>query len=175
MPNLAKKVSCREGFTLIELIVVFSIMAMISGVGFASLVAYSRSQALSQAVANVKSAVEQAKFNALSNVVRPSSCTTTSTLVSYKLIFCGTNAACTAEGITDTHGYLIQVNCGVQSTTIFRQKVLSPLSVSSTCANVTYLATNANFSSSSSPPCTVTVSGYGNTKQVIINSLGQTQ
>ena len=92
-----KKFSTRKGFTIIELLVVFSIMAMLSGVGFVSFVTYSRVQAVEQSAQDLKLAIERTKFNALSKVKPTSDCTR---LNSYKF---KTNC--------DGNDYCIYANC----------------------------------------------------------------
>src|SRR5687768_1837178 len=126
MPNFKQKNS-RSGFTLIELLVVFTLMALITGAGFASLVAYSRAQTLSQATADLKQTVEQTRFNALSNVTQ-SFCSSANNLVSYSLIICsgGYNpgSVCTNAGVVNNQGYLIRQACsGGQEQTVFIKKL----------------------------------------------------
>jgi len=57
-----------QGFTLIELIVVFSIMAILAVVGIASFVSYSRSQALTTTVADIKTILGSARSYTASQV-----------------------------------------------------------------------------------------------------------
>ena len=47
--NPKKNGNCRNGFTLIEMVVAFSILAVLSTIGIAAFVNYSRSQAMQQA------------------------------------------------------------------------------------------------------------------------------
>lgn len=56
------------GFTIIELLVVFSLIAMLSGIGLVSFVNYSRSQAIIQSANNFKLLITQARFDAISSV-----------------------------------------------------------------------------------------------------------
>lgn len=60
--------SSEKGFTIIEILVVFSMLAILSGIGVVSLSSYSRSQQLNQAANNLKILVSEARFNALSAV-----------------------------------------------------------------------------------------------------------
>lgn len=62
-----------SGFTLIELITAITIMALLSTVGIASFVNYSRSQQVFTATQNVVTALQLAKANA-SSQVKPVSC-----------------------------------------------------------------------------------------------------
>lgn len=63
-----------EGFTLLELIIVFTVIAVISTMGIASFVSYSRNQALVQAGSSLENTLNLARSNSLSQV-KPSVCT----------------------------------------------------------------------------------------------------
>lgn len=63
----------RNGFTIIELIVVFSIMAVLSTVGVASFVTYSRVQTLQQATNDLITTLNTAKAKAVSQTA-PEDC-----------------------------------------------------------------------------------------------------
>lgn len=76
-----------KGFTLIELLVVISVSAVIAGGGFFSFLQYSRSQALTQTVSNVRLAYDKARSSAISNV-KPinETCTEQTTLLGYQVV-----------------------------------------------------------------------------------------
>jgi prepilin-type N-terminal cleavage/methylation domain-containing protein len=60
--------SNNKGFTLIELVVAFSIMAILGTIGIASFVSYSRSQALQQATNELVTTVNTARAKAVAQV-----------------------------------------------------------------------------------------------------------
>ena len=160
-----------KGFTIIELLVVFTIIALTAGIGFVSLASYSRSQALTQAAANIKQSIDTARFNALSNV-KTSSCIQ---LVSYSVRFCAnSNPAC--AGALNTKGYEIVENCASQSFVISTKELPSNFffTSSSTCENVTFNATTAVASTkSTSGSCLLFIKGYESSPmQITINSQG---
>ncbi|HSD98900.1 MAG TPA: prepilin-type N-terminal cleavage/methylation domain-containing protein [Patescibacteria group bacterium] len=62
-----------SGFTLIELIIVFSVITVLSSLGVASFVAYSRSQTIDTAMKDFKSVLFTARSRALSQL-RDSTC-----------------------------------------------------------------------------------------------------
>lgn len=74
----------QKAFTLIEIVIAFSIMAIISTIGLAAFVDYSRSQSLNNAVNELVTILNKAKSNAQSQVV-PASCTS---FQGYKIIIC---------------------------------------------------------------------------------------
>jgi prepilin-type N-terminal cleavage/methylation domain-containing protein len=59
--RLARGGKSQKGFTLIELIVVFTVMAILSTIGVASFVSYSRSQALNQTTSDLVQTLNTAK------------------------------------------------------------------------------------------------------------------
>lgn len=61
------------GFTLIELMVVFSMGIVISAVGFASFSSYSKKQTVEQAASDLKQTIEKTKYNS-TNGVKPDKC-----------------------------------------------------------------------------------------------------
>lgn len=82
--GLASPAGWRRGFSIIELLMAFATIGILSGLGIASFVSYSRNQVVDQASADLKTAVERTKFNALSGV-KPANC---DLLLSYQLEFC---------------------------------------------------------------------------------------
>jgi len=62
-----------RGFTLLELIIVFTVIAILSTVGIASFVSYSRSQSLQSAASDLALTLDSAKSRANSQV-KPSGC-----------------------------------------------------------------------------------------------------
>lgn len=74
----------QQGYSLIELLVVFSLLALISGIGFAGFSEYSYRQVVDQASSDVQAAFEKAKENAISQV-KPEICGNTNPLYGYKV------------------------------------------------------------------------------------------
>lgn len=89
---LKRPVSSPNGFTLIEILVVFSVIGLLTGIGFAGFVSYSRKQALDQASYDVKMGIDQAKQMAVSRV-KPTGYPTTSSLDRYRIVFCNGSAS----------------------------------------------------------------------------------
>lgn len=103
------------GFTLLELIVVFSLIAVISGVGVASFVSYGQRQAIAEGQTDVKLAIEKARNNAIS-AVKPASCTDNDPLTSYKFVLCDNGGNC----VESENDYEIDAVCGSQSVVVQR-------------------------------------------------------
>jgi len=74
-----------KGFTLIELMVVFSIFAVLSTIGVAAFVSFSRTQTLNAAASDIKSMLNLAKSRAYSQVKPSVTPCNTSQLDGYKV------------------------------------------------------------------------------------------
>ena len=73
----------QQGFTLVELIVVFSVAAVISVIGIAAFVSYNQTQSLNTAAGDIANMFNVAKSRAASGV-KPSSCSS-QTLSGYQI------------------------------------------------------------------------------------------
>lgn len=175
MKDLNKKTissfSSLSGFTILELLVVFSLMTVISGIGFLSFVSYSRNQILIQAASDLRQAVELARFNAQSNV-KPAVCGSDS-LESYTLKFCTHNNCLGISGTTDGQSYVMLATCGAQNPLILSKKL--PQNVTfvdagpTPCQNIVFHSVNPLVSGG---PCDVRISGYSNYITFSIDSQG---
>lgn len=112
----------KNGFTLIEFLVVFSVLAILSTLGIVALVNYSRIQALNAAASDVVAMLQTAKSRAQSQV-KPTSgvCSGPSApaLTGYKVVVCPNS--CPAD--TTQYIYRLDAICGSSSQTT-EQKIL---------------------------------------------------
>jgi prepilin-type N-terminal cleavage/methylation domain-containing protein len=162
-----KKIRKNSGLTLIELLVVFTVIAILGGIGIASFVTYSQSQEVTQAAANIKLLINEAKFNAL-NVVKTASDGK------------GQDFSCGSEVLG---GYLVEI---VQPRTIRLAQVceittntIKTITLSNTSSFTTPPATTcgqimfASLSSTGSGlPCNISINGLGGTKLISIDEIG---
>lgn len=95
----------QSGFTIIELLVVFAIVGILSIAGVVSYVSYNNTQVLSSAALDVKAMFALAQSRAQSQV-KPSSCGV-NTLNGYEVHICGNGALCNGSD-----SYDLYVNCG---------------------------------------------------------------
>jgi len=168
-----------RGFTLLELIVVFTITAFIGTMGLASLSSYNNSQQVVAATTDLKSLFTIARTRALSQV-KPSECptdlsnaTVNSSLLGYEVDFCagaqlGKPTACGSN--TD---YEVNAKCdnGVGYVRVVNKTFSSNLTIATTQRSYFFpvLKTSVNN------PGTVTVSGFGKSQTITISSLGVIQ
>ncbi|HSW88353.1 MAG TPA: prepilin-type N-terminal cleavage/methylation domain-containing protein [Candidatus Saccharimonadales bacterium] len=95
-----------SGFTVIELLVVISIMAVLSVVSIASFSTFNSSQRLNTTALNVKSMMQYAKSQALSQI---NSCTAGQSLVGYKVLACCQGSGCPV--CLSSNSYEVDVVC----------------------------------------------------------------
>lgn len=160
------KASGQTGFTLIEILVVFTVTSILASVGFASFVSYSRTQQVSQSANDMKLLINQARFNAISTVKtnRDSQGNTIScgneTLLGYSVRTVGGNQLRLSQECA---------NMGSQTV----RTVTAPTNISYTtgtnCATIRFSSFSANTTSGS---CTLKLRGYGITKTITVDALG---
>ncbi len=165
---ISKTQSINLGFTLIELLATFTLISIVSGLGFASFMSYSRRQVVVQAAADLKQIIDLARSNALSRV-KPATCNMNEGLSNYKINFC-LNSACQTSQVD----YEMSATCAgleeVQTTRKLPQNVtFSNVSGSPNCAALTF---DVITKAVSGAPCEIFVNGYGNQIKVSADSNG---
>lgn len=166
--------SSSRGFTIIELLVVITMVGLVSGVGMFSLVNYGNTQSVEQTVSNVKGIFDEAKFNALSSVVRETdaggntiSCI--DNLSSYRVdILPSTQEPDRVELFMECGG-----STSLVKTYTFPENL--SIGVDTTCDEVEYRAISLEASALPFPPglpCVVSIEGFGQTKIMTIDAFG---
>lgn len=146
----------QKAFTLIELIVVFSVIGILTGLSIVSYSSYSNSRSFTTAVADVASMLNTAKSKALSQV-KPTQCTG-KTLIGYEVVL---NAA--------TSVYQLQVLCDTTASVIVGQTLPSNVTFANSSATTTlFNVTTATVANQK----TITINGYGKTKKITVTSIG---
>lgn len=159
--------SMSRGFSIIELLVAFSMVSVLSTIGYVAFVSYSKRQIIVQTAANVKQAVDLARFNAASSVKQPSVCVADE-LYSYKLNFCLNVPSCAPAS------YEMVAICGsreeVLESKVFPENVAaSNVPGSNNCSTIIFDLISGN---SQGLPCEMYINGYGNQNKVSIDSIG---
>lgn len=160
--NLSKK-----GFTLIELIVVFSVIAIISTIGLASFVGYSRSQTLNQASIDLSTYLSTAKSKASSQIKPSAQCNNTTVLDGYSVSI---NIAASS--------YSLNVVCSGSTFVLTTAKLPAGVTFNSAVASPPTTTTNVFFAilnSSVTGTGNIVLTGYSQTKTITVNSLGVIQ
>lgn len=149
----------KKGFTLIELIVVISVTAVLSVVGIAAFVTYSRTQALTTSAQDVASILNVAKSRAQSQVKPASGPCASGVLDGYKVV------------VTSSTAYELNAVCGGNDYQIAEQtKTLGKNVIfSSPIATAFFFRVLTGGVEGAQE---VVISGYGKTKAVTVTQSG---
>lgn len=164
---LGGKIPTNSGFTLLELLVVFTLGIFISGVGIVAFAAYGRSQILTNAATQTKLFIQEVRFTALSSVIPPKASD-------------GSTIDCGSSGLL---GYKVQIVsaqkqvrsyllCGNQTSYLVKQvKFPSNISIDSTttCDQIQFDALSAQAAGAN---CNVIIQGYGAKKNIFVDAGG---
>ena len=145
----------KHGYTLIELLTVFSIIAVITSITLASFSSIKSTQANSDAVDDFVSLLQQAKSSALSQV-KPSDCYN-QTLGGYQVV------------ITSTNMYELDYVCGSVQHTVTKHNLPSQVYFANTSSSRIFFTVPGGTVSA---PATVTIISNGNNKNITVNSSG---
>lgn len=167
----SKKNLSQKGFTLLELIVVFTVIAILSTVGLASFVGYSRTQTLQQSYNDLINNLNTAKSNSFSQV-KPPSCNSY-TLNGYKLSINTSNL----NPVTKPAWRSYDLSAICSGNTFVVKTVILPTGVSfnNTTAIPPTTTTNVFFSLLTGGVVgagNMVLSAYSNTKTVTISNIG---
>lgn len=144
------------GFTLLELIITISLLAILLVGGVASFISYNQTQSLNTAVLDVVTMLNKAKSRAQSQV-KPSDCANQS-LNGYQVTIS-----------IPERTYVFQAVCSV-SNVLIESKVL-PVNISFGTTK-TFLFQVITGSIAADGVGTVTIDGYGQTKTINVDELG---
>lgn len=158
------------GFTLLEMLVVFSVIGLLTGGGFASFVAYSKKQVLDQAVQDLKTGIDHAKFNAVSRV-KPSIGTGCDNipLDRYRIRVCSAGVACASSADL----YEIDAGCVVGGG-ITWTSVLASKPRPSTITATTGCTMQFSVLSGINAPCSIVITDGSASKTICVDGGGNT-
>lgn len=154
-----------QGFTLIEMLVVFSLITILSGLGIVSFANYSHAQEVNQAASKLRLMVGEARFNAVSSVKKITSSSGTS-------IYClDTDQQLGFYIDVGVSGISLYMNCRDAGGKLIKTYKL-PQNItynSKTCTQIYYDALSAT---AQGVPCNMVIKGYNITKTISVDSGG---
>lgn len=153
-----KTVVSQKGFTLLELIVVFSVIAILSTIGIASFVSYSRQQSLQAAVYDLTTILNLARSRAYSQV-KPSECAG-QTLQGYRVTIS-----------TSSNSYALEVVCSGFYYSQEQKSLLQPITFNATQTSSTmffFPVVKGGVIGAGK----IAVTGYGKTQTITVNAAG---
>jgi prepilin-type N-terminal cleavage/methylation domain-containing protein len=146
----------QRGFTLLEMLIVFGLMAVLSAIGFASYSSFNGSQSVQSGASDVSNLMNTAKSRSISQV-KPTQCAGKS--------LSGYQVQVTVSGGT----YMLNVLCGGSTYLIETRKLPTNVTFA---AGSTPFVTFMNSSGTPTALSTMTVSGNGKTKVITVSSTG---
>ncbi|RJQ37116.1 prepilin-type N-terminal cleavage/methylation domain-containing protein [Candidatus Microgenomates bacterium] len=169
--RLADQLSTSKGFTLIEIVIAFSIMAIVSMIGLAAFVDYSRSQSLNNAVNGLVTMFNKAKSSAQSQVV-PASCIS---FQGYKVLIC--SGPSVSEPCNSNDDYEMDAVCGRTNVLIesikFTDNNVGFDTSSTTSTSFLFKALSGGVDLSAGINTgVVRINGFGNHKDISVNKSG---
>lgn len=167
----------QRGFTFIELIVTFSVIAILSGVGIASFVSYSRSQELNVAASELTTVINLAKSSSASQV-KPDICGDNA-IENYEVRICGlgTQPSCVSSEMSGYSGfwYELDINCSGNTFSIPNYSKKLPKSIVfdsypafTTTTSIIFPVISGGVKNEGQ----IVLMGYGKKKTISINSMG---
>jgi len=146
-----------KGYSLVELLVVISILGVIGTVSIASFVKFNDRQVVEGAVADVSSFYNLARQRALSQI-RPTQCLANQSLRGYQVVL-----------NTLSGSYQLNGLCGNSNYTISQKTLPTGVTFATTSPTSITFTVPAGVPTGSG---IVTINGYGKTKTITINSSG---
>lgn len=156
----------QRGFTLIELIVVFMVIAILSVIGVAAFVSYGRIQTLESASSALTSALLLAKSRALSQV-KPSECTD-KILSGYQVYLNIPSNSYELDAVCSRFTYRIPP----PTRTLPKNISFDPIKTTSTLFFFPVISSGVVISNGAQNTGTIVLTGYGNTKTITVDSIG---
>lgn len=164
----------QQGFTIIELLIVMSVLVFLAIPASVSYVSYNKAQQLNNAALEIKTMLLTAQSRAQSVVAPPdqNSCNSNHALQNYEVHFCGSGATCQSGD-----DYDLYANC-VGSAVVFitgegrSLPTHSGITLSGAPSTVTFAVLSGAVTSSSPLPVTITLSNGTAQRNIIIQKNG---
>jgi len=167
LSSLISHLSSREGFTLIELIVVISVAAVVSVIGIAAFVSYNQTQSLNTTAADIANMFSVAKSRAASGV-KPSTCS--GSLDGYEIRLCGLSGSTCINSTSANYELDVRCNGLVAPPPMLTGKF--PTNITFDISTSSRIFSFAVLTGGFSQAGTIVLTGFGKSKSITVDSLG---
>lgn len=154
----------QKGFTLIEIIVVFAIISILSTIAIGSFVSYNKTQNVQIAVSEFSATLALARSRALSQV-KPQQCTPL-VLNGYKVTL----------SLTDNKYYLwatcSDTDFQIQVTSLPKNVIFDGARTTSLSFYFSVITNGVSFDQANAQSASISITGYGNTKTITVDRIG---
>lgn len=162
------------GFTMIELLVVFSIIAIISSVGLAGFSSFSKEQTMKTTVDDIRAMLHSARSYTYSQL---NSCGNSQQFSGYQVVFCKTNKG-SCSTCLGTNDYELDILCNGSpyNSPIQSKKLPANITVTAAvCKSYTFQPITNTVVSSDNQNVTVSYNGSSFSKIISVSQLGIVQ
>ena len=153
---MKKRFSIQKGFTLVELLVVFAMMGVLTVTSMASFYLFGRNQTYKTAVSDFVASLNDARLRSL-NRVKPAACGAGS-LEGYRMFL-------PPEGTS----YKLSVKCGGNYIPLWDKNFPNLVTVAAGSLNTVFFDVGTGIVTQ---PGVITITGYGNSTTIDINEAG---
>ena len=144
-----------KAFTLIELIIVFALIGLLTSLGIASYSAYNGTQSVQSGAADMQNILRTAQSRAISQV-KPTSCGT-NPLTGYQV-----------DITVNSQNFTLSAMCGTKQVISSRRLPANVLFANGSTTSVLFSLASGTVDTAG----TIIINGYGKTKTITINKTG---
>lgn len=165
----------QSGFTLIELLIVFSTMAVLAVTGIAAFRSFNNTQILTNAVLDVKSMFDQAKYKSLNQVVG-SACTPGQQFNGYKVLICCKSGGSGCPTCSLGNDYELDAVCDSTNIPVSGNNLQKGVSIDTNISNTTSRTYYFNaVSGAVTGAGKITLNGFNMSRTITVSTTGVTQ
>lgn len=164
-----------KGFTIVELLVVFSIITIIAGVGFASFASYNDSQKLTESTRLLKGMIEDARQSSISQVLPKETeeglINCSNAIEGYRVNLCASDLVCS----DNENDYEMELLCGITQNLVKKRTFHMNVEFdSATCDSIIYqsLTGEVRFIPAQNTDCQITLTNGKSTRTVTVDRAG---
>lgn len=166
---MTRKFHINNGFTLIELVVVATVIVILSTISIAAFANFDKSQTIHAATTRVTTMLQKAKSRAQSQVKPPIGTCVTNTLESYEVQICGLSGS----DCSTPNTFRLMVRCGGTANEVETDTLPQTTSFTAGSAkSVLFRLFTGGVDGAITPKTIIITSGVNQTQTITITSVG---